>query len=68
MKNNIDIKTKQKIIRISSQGIVLVIVTYLGLYIGLYLDKLTMMTPNFMIAFIILGVVIGFSGFLNIFS
>ncbi len=54
-----------KITRISAQGLILVVATYLGLYLGLYLDKLTDMAPNFTLVFLILGVVLGFKGFVE---
>ena len=54
-----------KITRISAQGFILVVATYLGLYLGLYLDKLTGMAPNFTLVFLIVGVVLGFKGFVE---
>jgi len=38
---------------------------YLGLYLGLYLDKLTGMAPNFTLVFLCMGVVLGFKGFVE---
>ncbi len=54
-----------KVARISSFGFVLVIVTFLGLYGGLYLDRITNMAPNFTLIGLILGVVLGFKGFIQ---
>lgn len=54
-----------KISRIGAQGFVLVVVTYLGLYLGLYLDQLTGMAPNFTLVFLVVGVVLGFKGFID---
>lgn len=54
-----------KISRISAQGLILVVVTYLGLYLGLYLDRLTNMAPNFTLVFLVVGVVLGFKGFID---
>ncbi len=54
-----------KAARISAHGIFLVIATFLGLYFGLYLDKITNMAPNFTLAFLILGIIVGFKGFIQ---
>jgi F0F1-type ATP synthase assembly protein I len=54
-----------KIARISAHGLVLVVATFLGLYLGLYLDKVTNMAPNFTLVFLVIGVVLGFRGFVQ---
>lgn len=54
-----------KIARISAHGFVLVISTFLGLYLGLELDQLTSMAPNFTLVGLILGIVLGFKGFIQ---
>jgi F0F1-type ATP synthase assembly protein I len=54
-----------KLTRISAHGFVLVIMTFLGLYLGLYLDKLTNMAPNFTLVFLIGGIILGFKGFIQ---
>lgn len=54
-----------KITRISAHGVVLVALTFLGLYLGLYLDKLTNMAPNFTLLFLVVGVILGFRGFIQ---
>jgi F0F1-type ATP synthase assembly protein I len=51
--------------RISAYSLVLVIMTFLGLYLGLWLDKVTGMAPNFTLLFLITGIVIGFKGFIQ---
>ena len=55
----------QKITRISAHGLVLVVVTFLGLYLGMYIDKVTGMAPNFTFLFLIVGIVLGFKGFIQ---
>jgi hypothetical protein len=54
-----------KITRISAYGLVLVALTFCGLYLGLYLDRLTNMAPNFTLLCLVVGVVIGFRGFVQ---
>lgn len=54
-----------RITRISAYSIVLVAMTYLGLYAGLWLDKVTGMAPNFTLLFLVIGIVIGFKGFIE---
>ncbi len=51
--------------RISAYSLVLVIMTFLGLYLGLWLDKVTGMAPNFTLLFLISGIAIGFKGFIQ---
>lgn len=55
----------QKITRISAHGLVLVVVTFLGLYLGMYIDKVTGLAPNFTFLFLIVGIVLGFKGFIQ---
>lgn len=55
----------QKITRISAHGLVLVVVTFLGLYLGIYIDKVTGLAPNFTFLFLIIGIVLGFKGFIQ---
>ena len=54
-----------RISRISAYSLVLVVMTFLGLYGGMELDKLTGMTPNFTFVCLIIGVVLGFKGFIQ---
>lgn len=54
-----------KITRISAHGLVLVAATFLGLYAGLWLDKVTGMTPNFTFVFLAAGIILGFKGFVQ---
>lgn len=51
--------------RISGYSLVLVVMTYLGLYVGLWLDKVTGMAPNFTLLLLIIGIVLGFKGFIQ---
>ncbi|HNU75379.1 MAG: putative F0F1-ATPase [Deltaproteobacteria bacterium ADurb.BinA179] len=54
-----------RLTRISAYSIVLVAMTFLGLYAGLWLDRLTGMAPNFTLLLLILGIVLGFKGFIQ---
>lgn len=54
-----------RLTRISAHGIVLVVATYLGLYLGLSLDKLTDMAPNFTLVCLFIGIALGFKGFIQ---
>lgn len=53
-----------RLCRISSYGFVLVIMTFLGLYGGIYLDQVTHMAPNFTLIGLIGGVLLGFKNFI----
>jgi F0F1-type ATP synthase assembly protein I len=39
--------------------------TFLGLYAGVYLDRITDMAPNFTFLGLIVGIVLGFKGFIQ---
>ena len=54
-----------RISRISAYSLVLVTMTFLGLYLGLWLDKVTGLAPNFTLLFLIMGIIIGFKGFIQ---
>ena len=58
-------KLLNRITRISALSFVLVIMTFLGLYVGLYIDQITNMAPNFTLLGLIIGIVLGFRGFLH---
>jgi F0F1-type ATP synthase assembly protein I len=64
-KEKIPRKLANRLTRISAYSIVLVTMTFLGLYVGLYLDKVFNMAPNFTLVFLILGIVLGFKGFIQ---
>ncbi|HAG51304.1 MAG: hypothetical protein A2X87_04850 [Deltaproteobacteria bacterium GWC2_42_51] len=50
---------------VSSLGISMVLATFVGLYIGVYLDKLFSTTPWLTIIFLIIGII---AGFINIYE
>jgi F0F1-type ATP synthase assembly protein I len=54
-----------RISRISAYSLVLVTMTFLGLYLGVWLDKVTGMAPNFTFLLLITGIAIGFKGFIQ---
>lgn len=58
-------KTFARITRISAYSFVLVVMTFLGLYGGIYLDRITSMTPNFTLLGLVIGIIIGFKGFIQ---
>ncbi len=58
-------KLLARITRISAYSFVLVIMTFLGLYGGLYLDKVTNMAPNFTLLGLVIGIIVGFRGFIQ---
>ncbi|HNR52474.1 MAG: putative F0F1-ATPase [Deltaproteobacteria bacterium ADurb.BinA179] len=58
-------KLLARITRISAYSFVLVIMTFLGLYGGLYLDKVTNMAPNFTLLGLVIGIILGFRGFIQ---
>jgi F0F1-type ATP synthase assembly protein I len=64
-KEKIPRELANRISRISGYSLVLVVMTFLGLYGGMELDKLTGMTPNFTLVCLIIGVVLGFKGFIQ---
>lgn len=64
-KERIPRKLANRLTRISAYSVVLVTMTFLGLYLGLYLDKIFNMAPNFTLVLLILGIVLGFKGFIQ---
>ncbi len=64
-RERLPLSVANRIARISSHGLVLVIMTFLGLYLGVYLDGVTGMAPNFTLVGFILGVILGFRGFVK---
>jgi ATP synthase protein I len=61
----IDFKSLIKLGWASSIGITLVVSTFLGLGIGIFLDNLFNFSPIFTITFLLVGII---SGFFHIFS
>jgi F0F1-type ATP synthase assembly protein I len=64
-KEKIERALANRITRISGYSIVLVTMTFLGLYGGMELDKITGMTPNFTFVCLIIGIALGFKGFIQ---
>ena len=64
-KEKIERALANRITRISGYSIVLVAMTFLGLYGGIELDKITGMTPNFTFVCLIIGIALGFKGFIQ---
>jgi F0F1-type ATP synthase assembly protein I len=58
-------KIMNRVARISALSFVLVIMTFLGLYVGLYIDQITHMAPNFTLLGLVIGIVLGFRGFIH---
>lgn len=58
-------EVKNRISRISGYSLVLVIMTFLGLYGGMELDKALGMAPNFMLVGLLVGIALGFKGFIE---
>ena len=51
--------------RISAYSLVLVTMTFLGLYGGMYLDRVFGMAPNFTMVGLVAGIALGFKGFIQ---
>ena len=64
-KDKIERALANRLSRISAYSLVLVAMSFLGLYGGMYLDKVLGMAPNFTMVGLILGIVIGFKGFIQ---
>jgi F0F1-type ATP synthase assembly protein I len=64
-KEKIERALANRLSRISAYSLVLVTMSFLGLYGGIYLDKVLGMAPNFTMVGLILGIVIGFKGFIQ---
>jgi hypothetical protein len=58
-------KLTNRIARISALSFVLVIMTFCGLYAGMYVDQITRMAPNFTMLGLIIGIILGFKGFVE---
>ena len=56
---------RNRVCRISSYSLVLVTMTFLGLYLGMELDKALNMAPNFMLVGLVAGIALGFKGFIH---
>lgn len=58
-------EVRNRVTRISAYSLVLVAMTFLGLYGGMYLDKALGMAPNFTLVGLIAGICLGFKGFIE---
>ena len=58
-------RLSNRIARISALSFILVVMTFLGLFGGLYLDKITNMAPNFTMLGLVTGIILGFRGFIH---
>jgi len=58
-------EVKNRLCRISGYSLVLVTMTFLGLYGGMYLDRVLNMAPNFTLVGLIAGIALGFKGFIE---
>ena len=50
----------KRLVWLSSMGISMVVATFIGLYIGVYLDSIFSTSPWFTIIFLIIGIAAGF--------
>ncbi len=64
-KEAINREDRNRLCRISGYSLVLVTMTFLGLYGGMYLDKALNMAPNFTLVGLIAGIALGFKGFIE---
>jgi F0F1-type ATP synthase assembly protein I len=64
-KDKLPREVTNRLARISGYSLVLVTMTFLGLYGGMYLDKVLGMAPNFTMVGLVAGIVLGFKGFIH---
>lgn len=64
-KEKIEKALANKLSRISAYSLVLVTMTFLGLYGGMYLDRALGMAPNFTMIGLVAGIALGFKGFIH---
>jgi F0F1-type ATP synthase assembly protein I len=64
-KEKIERALANRLSRISAYSLVLVTMTFLGLYGGMYLDRVFGMAPNFTMVGLVAGIVLGFKGFIQ---
>ncbi len=64
-KEKVERELLNRLSRISAYSIVLVTMTFLGLYGGIYLDKAWNMAPNFTMVGLVAGIALGFKGFIE---
>jgi hypothetical protein len=64
-KEKIERALANRLSRISAYSLVLVVMTFLGLYGGMYLDRVLGMAPNFTMIGLVAGIALGFKGFIE---
>jgi F0F1-type ATP synthase assembly protein I len=64
-KDKIERALANRLTRISGYSLVLVTMTFLGMYGGMYLDKTFGMAPNLTLVGLIAGIALGFKGFVQ---
>ncbi len=64
-KEKIEKALANRLSRISAYSLVLVMMTFLGLYGGMYLDRVLGMAPNFTMVGLVAGIALGFKGFIE---
>ncbi len=65
LKDRVSQALLKRLARLSALSFILVIMTFIGLYAGMYIDRLTHMTPNFTFLGLVLGIALGFKGFVD---
>jgi len=64
-KDKLERALANRLSRISAYSLTLVIMTFLGMYGGVYLDRTFGMAPNFTFVGLVAGIVLGFKGFIK---
>ncbi len=64
-KDTVSREVRNRLCRISGYSLVLVTMTFLGMYGGMYLDKTLGMAPNFTLVGLVAGIALGFKGFIQ---
>lgn len=64
-KEKMEREVTNRLCRISGYSLVLVTMTFLGLYGGMELDKALGMAPNFTMVGLVAGIALGFKGFIQ---
>ncbi len=64
-KETVTREVRNRLCRISGYSLVLVTMTFLGMYGGMYLDRTLGMAPNFTLVGLVAGIALGFKGFIE---
>jgi len=64
-KETVTREVRNRLCRISGYSLVLVTMTFLGMYGGMYLDRALGMAPNFTLVGLVAGIALGFKGFIE---